>query len=230
MLYTLNMKIQLLVILPFLLLLQQGFAQNRRIVVAKDGSGQFTTVQEALNTVSDSSQTTTVIFIKDGVYKEKLRLAASKWNVHLIGESADKTILTYDDYASKKDSAGKDIGTSGSASFFIYGSDFTAENITFENSAGPVGQAVAVRVSGDKVKFINCRFLGFQDTLFTQGTDSRQYYFNCYIEGTVDFIFGSSTALFERCTLFGKRGGYYTAASTPQEKRYGYVFLNCTLT
>lgn len=203
---------------------------QKRLTVSQDGQGDFTTVQQAIDAVEDSSGSETLIYIKNGVYKEKLRLPASKINVHFIGESVEKTILTYDDFASRKDSAGKDIGTSGSASFFIFGSDFSAENITFENSAGPVGQAVAVRVTGDRVKFINCRFLGFQDTLYTHGDNSRQYYYKCYIEGTVDFIFGASTALFERCTIFGKRGGFYTAASTPPNKKFGYVFLNCTIT
>lgn len=206
------------------------FAQERKIIVAQDGSGNYKTVQQAINAVKDSNLSTTTIFIRNGVYKEKLRLPETKMNVHFIGESVDKTVLTYDDYASKKDSAGKDIGTSGSASFFIFGSGFTAENITFENSSGPVGQAVAVRVTGDKAKFINCRFLGFQDTLYTHGDNSRQYYYKCYIEGTVDFIFGASTALFDSCTVYGKGGGYYTAASTPGNKKFGYVFRNCRIT
>src|SRR5215204_7040729 len=132
-----------------------AFSQAGKITVAQDGSGNFKTVQEAVNAVKDSNTSVTTIFIKNGVYKEKLRLPASKINVHFIGESVEKTILTYNDYASKKDSAGKDIGTSGSASFFVFGDNFSAENITFENSSGPVGQAVAVRVTGDKAKFIN---------------------------------------------------------------------------
>ena len=204
--------------------------QPKKITVARDGSGDYKTVQQAIDVVKDSSINVTTIFIKNGIYKEKLRLPASKVRVHFVGESLDKTVLTYDDYASRKDSTGKDIGTSGSSSFFVEGADFSAENITFENAAGPVGQAVAVRVTGDRAKFINCRFLGFQDTLYTYGFDSRQYYQHCYIEGTVDFIFGSSTALFDSCTIFGKRGGYFTAASTPQNKKFGYVFLNCTIT
>jgi pectinesterase len=207
-----------------------AFSQATSITVSKDGKGDFRTVQEAINAVKDFNKAVTTIYIKNGVYKEKLNLPESKTNVRLIGERVDKTILTYDDYASKKDSSGNNIGTSGSSSFFIFGADITAENITFENSAGPVGQAVAVRVTGDRIKFINCRFLGFQDTLYTHGTDSRQYYFKCYIEGTVDFIFGSSTALFDSCTIFGKKGGFYTAASTPENKKFGYVFLNCTIT
>ncbi len=122
------------------------------------------------------------------------------------------------------------MGTSGSSGFYIYGTGFTAINITFQNTAGPVGQAVAVSVAGDKIIFKNCRFLGFQDTLYTYGRESRQYYNNCYIEGTVDFIFGSSTAVFDSCTIYGKRSGYYTAASTPEGKRFGYVFLHCNIT
>ncbi|MBE7171666.1 MAG: pectin esterase [Williamsia sp.] len=205
-------------------------AVPRKIVVAQDGTGDFRTVQQAIDAIADSASDITTMFIRNGVYKEKLRLPESKWRVYFVGESVEKTILTYDDYASKKDSAGKDIGTSGSASFFINGSDFSAENITFQNAAGPVGQAVAVRIAGDKIRFKHCRFLGFQDTLYTYGTESRQYYSDCYIEGTVDFIFGSSTALFDSCTIYGKTAGFYTAASTPQGKQFGYVFLHCNIT
>lgn len=203
--------------------------QTRRVTVAKDGTGEYNTVQAAINAIRDNDQDTIIVFIKNGIYKEKLVLPATKANIHFIGESVNGTILTYDDYASKKDSLGNNIGTSGSASFCIYGAGFRAENITFENAAGPVGQAVAVRVTGDRAVFINCRFLGFQDTLYTHGSDSRQYYYRCYIEGTVDFIFGSSTALFDSCTIYGKRGGYYTAASTPEGTAFGYVFMNCRI-
>ncbi|MBV4357534.1 pectinesterase family protein [Pinibacter aurantiacus] len=207
-----------------------AISQTKKIIVSKDGKGDCKTVQEAINAVPDSSNSETIIYIKNGVYKEKLRLPETKSKVHFVGESVEGTILTYDDYASKKDSTGQNIGTSGSSSFFVFGNDFTAENITFENSSGPVGQAVAIRVTGDRAKFINCRFLGFQDTLYTQGDNSRQYYYKCYIEGTVDFIFGAATAVFDNCTLFAKNGGYYTAAATPEGKKFGYVFLNCKLT
>lgn len=207
-----------------------AISQTKKIIVSQDGKGDYKTVQAAINAVPDSSASETIIYIKNGVYKEKLRLPEAKMKVHLVGESVDKTILTYDDYASKKDSAGQNIGTSGSSSFFVFGNDFTAENITFENSSGPVGQAVAVRVTGDRAKFINCRFLGFQDTLYTHGDNSRQYYYKCYIEGTVDFIFGAATAVFDSCTLYAKNSGYYTAASTPEGRKFGYVFLNCKLT
>jgi len=199
------------------------------IIVAQDGSGDFTSVQEAIGAVPDMRRNRTFIFIKNGTYKEKLILPSTKTNVSFIGEDAEKTILTFDDYASKQNSFGEEIGTSGSASFFIYGEGFEARNITFENSAGPVGQAVAVRIDGDRVKFENCRFLGNQDTLYPHGKESRQYYKNCYIEGTVDFIFGWSTAVFDSCRIFCKRDGYITAASTEEHKPYGFVFRNCSV-
>ncbi len=201
-------------------------------IVAKDGSGDFQTVQAAINAMPDLRKNPTIIYIKNGTYKEKLLLPATKQNVKFVGQHLDSVILTYDDYASKKNIFGEEIGTSGSASFFIYGDNFTAQNISFENSAGPIGQAVAVRVASDRVRFINCKFLGFQDTIYTYGygAASRQYYKDCYIEGTTDFIFGSSTAVFDGCILFGKTGGqFFTAASTPDTSRFGYVFLKCTV-
>jgi pectinesterase len=207
-----------------------GRALAYDFVVAQDGSGNYRTVQEAFNAVPDFRKKVTTIFIKKGVYKEKLVLAGSKNLVKIIGEDLTKTVLTYDDYNQKKNIFGEDKGTSGSSSIYIYGGDFSAENITFQNSSGPVGQAVAVWVAGDKARFKNCRFLGFQDTLYTYGYGSRQYYKDCYIEGTVDFIFGSSTAWFEDCTIFCKQNGYVTAASTPDSTRYGYVFKNCKIT
>lgn len=201
------------------------------MVVAYDGSGDYKTVQEAINAVPDFRSKETRIFIKNGTYKEKLILPASKNNVTFIGEDAKSTVLTFDDYAQKLNKFGEEIGTTGSSSFFIFGNDFTAKNITFENSAGPVGQAVAVRVNGDRIIFENCRFLGNQDTLYPNGKDSRQYYKNCYIEGTTDFIFGWSTAVFENCEIFSKEGGHYiTAASTEKESPFGFVFINCKLT
>lgn len=208
-----------------------SYCQDRKITVAQDGSGDYQTVQEALNAVPDFRNVVTLIWIKKGTYKEKLNLSGSKRMVKLIGEDPEKTILTYDDYAQKKNSFGENMGTSGSASFYLYGDGFSAENITFANSSGPVGQAVAVWIASDKAVFRNCRFLGFQDTLYTWGRGSRQYYKNCYIEGTTDFIFGASTAFFEDCILFCKKGGsYLTAASTPDTSKFGYVFKNCKIT
>lgn len=208
-------------------------AQNPKpydFVVAQDGSGDFKTVQEAINAVPDFRKVTTTIFIKNGIYKEKLNLSASKQMVKMIGENVSKTVLTYDDWAQKKNTFGEEKGTSGSSSFYIYGSQFSAEQITFQNTAGPVGQAVALFVAGDKAKFTNCRMLGFQDTLYTYGYGSRQYYYKCYIEGTVDFIFGSATAVFDECEIFCKKAGYITASSSPDTSKYGYVFIKSKIT
>ncbi|MES2240153.1 MAG: pectinesterase family protein [Bacteroidota bacterium] len=201
------------------------------IVVSADGTADYKTVQEAINSVPLLKTTETKVFIKNGTYKQKLELFKDKNNITLIGESKEQVILTYDDFASKKNNLGENIGTSGSASFIVTGNNFKAKNITFENSSGAVGQAVAVRIDGDKVIFDNCKFLGFQDTLYPRDATSRQYYKNCYIEGTVDFIFGASTAVFEQCEIFAKtEGGYLTAASTLETNPYGFVFLNCKLT
>lgn len=221
-----------LTILFLLLFVARSHAQQKHdFTVAKDGSGDFKTVQEAINAVPDLRKNRTTIFIKNGVYKEKLILPYTKTNLTFIGESVEKTILTHDDYAAKKNRFGEEMGTSGSSSFFVNGEGFIARNITFENSSGPVGQAVAVRIDADKVFFENCRFLGFQDTLYPHGKNSRQYYKNCYIEGTVDFIFGWSTAVFKDCEIFCKGdGGYVTAASTLQEAPYGFVFIDCKIT
>ncbi|GAF03765.1 pectinesterase family protein [Saccharicrinis fermentans] len=206
------------------------FGRSIDFVVAKDGTGDFLTVQEAINAVPDFRKITTTIWVKNGVYKEKLVLPASKTRLTLLGESARTTIITFDDFAAKKNRFGEEMGTTGSSGFFVFGDEFTARNITFENSSGPVGQAVAVRVDGDKACFYNCRFLGFQDTLYPHRKESRQYYENCYIEGTVDFIFGWATAVFYKCEIFCKDKGYVTAAATPEGKPYGFVFLNCKVT
>ncbi|MGB9810097.1 MAG: pectinesterase family protein, partial [Caldanaerobacter sp.] len=136
------------------------------LVVSKAGDGDFKTVQEAIDAVPDFRKEITTIFIENGVYKEKLVLPASKNWVTFIGESVENTIITNDDFASKKNRFGEEMGTTGSSGFYVFGSDFTAENITFENSAGPIGQAVAVRIEGDRIFFNNCRFLGNQDTLY----------------------------------------------------------------
>ena len=205
-------------------------AADYNFVVAQDGSGDFTTVQAAINAVPDYRKAgPTLIYIKKGIYKEKIVIAESKQNVQLIGE--DGAVLTYDDYAQKPNVFGEGKGTSGSGSIYIFGPDFFAENITFENTSGPVGQAVACHVAGDRAVFRRCRFLGFQDTLYTFGENTREYYEDCYIEGTVDFIFGKATAVFNRCELRSKRtGGFLTAPATPQGSNYGYVFYDCKLT
>ncbi len=212
-------------------------ARPLTIIVAQDGSGDFRCIQEAFDAVPDYATEVTTILIRPGVYKERLVLKPSKRSVKLRGEDPHKTIVTYDNFATKSNpETGKHYGTTGSSSFFVEADDFTAENISFANSSGPFGQAVAVNITGNRVAFKNCRFLGFQDTLYTKGPqddkskESLQYFESCYIEGTVDFIFGAATALFIRCELRSKGNGYVTAASTPQAKPYGYVFVDCKLT
>lgn len=198
-------------------------------VVAQDGSGDYKTVQEAFDAVPKLKTQRTIIFIKNGTYKQVLTLEKDKNNVTLIGESQEKVILTYDNYSSKINPlTNQGYGTSGSSSCFIKGTAFYAKNITFENSSGPVGQALAIHIEGDKAVFSNCKFLGFQDTVY--GGDSRQYFKDCYIEGSTDFIFGSSTAFFDNCHLHTKGGSAITAASTKEYINFGYVFNKCKIT
>ena len=222
---------QLILTIAILVYWQTVSAKQYDFVVSQDGSADFLTVQEAIMAVPDFRDLPTVIFVKSGVYKEKILLPTTKTKVILIGEDALNTILTFDDYASKHNRFGEEMGTTGSSSFFVFGDDFTAKNLTFQNTAGPVGQAVAIRVTGDRAYFEHCRFVGFQDTLYAHGERSRQYYKSCYIEGTTDFIFGWSTAVFEDCEIYSKEGGQYiTAASTLEDVAHGFVFINCRLT
>lgn len=231
------MKKILLFNIGLALMLSVSAQQKKYIIVAKDGSGDFTTVQQAIDAAPDFSHDTTTIFIKDGIYKEKIMVPSSKRLLKLVGENADSVILAYDNYASKKNIVGENMGTSGSASFYLFASDFTAENITFQNSAGPVGQALAIFIAADRARFIHCRFIGFQDTIYTYGNGNscavqgREYFRDCYIEGATDFIFGSAIAVFDHCTVFCREGGHYiTAASTPKGNAFGYVFLHCNIT
>ena len=208
-----------------------GWAQRTHVVVAPDGSGNYRTVQAALDAVPLNNRAPITIFIKKGTYKEKLNLAKKQNYVKLVGEDAAETILAYDDYNGRAtETTPEPMGTSEAASFRVFANDFSAENLTFANLAGNVGQAPAMWVYGDRARFQNCRFLGFRDTLYTYGYGSRQYYRNCYIEGTTDFILGAATAWFEECTLFCKKGGTcITAASTPDSVSYGYVFQQCKI-
>jgi len=220
------------VIIIFISFLFAGFANAQtKIIVAKDGSGNYTTVQAAMNAIPLNNKKPITILIKDGVYKEKLYLDATKDFVTIIGEDKFKTILTYDDHTGKVSPKGDTINTRTSASFVVMANNFSAENITFQNDAGfSAGQAVGLESDGDKASFYNCRIVGNQDILFTNNENSRQYYKDCYIEGTTDFIFGSSTVWFEHCHIHSKKNSHVTAASTPQEHPFGYVFNNCVLT
>jgi len=206
-----------------------AFAQQ--ITVASDGSGRFETVQAALDAVPLNNKKPVTIFIRNGIYKEKLHLDSAKNFVTLVGEDKYRTILTYDDHTGKKASDGQVINTRTSWSFLVKADHFTAINITFRNDAGfTAGQAVAVESDGDRAVFRDCRFIGNQDVLFTNNENSRQLFTNCYIEGTTDFIFGSSTVWFEDCHIHSKKESHVTAASTPASHKFGYVFNNCILT
>ena len=211
------------------------------IVVDQTGHGDYMTVQEAIDVVPNySHEKITTILIKAGTYKEAVDIPHTKFRMKISGEGADKTILTYDRYAEQiwPDNDFK-VGTSGSASIYIHSSYVTFEDITFENTAGEgkeIGQAVAVFTDGDFLFFHRCRFIGNQDTLYTYGRFGkdggikRNYFLDCYIEGTTDFIFGPSIAYFENCHIHSKKNSYVTAASTLQDQKYGYVFKNCKLT
>lgn len=222
------------------------------IVVAQDGSGDFQTIQEAINHIPEDNSTRTIIQVKKGRYHEKLHI--DRRLITLKGEGME-TVITYDDCALKRWPDGKKYGTFNSYTVLITGDDFLAEDITFENAAGPgkiAGQALAAYIDADRVVFRNCRFLGHQDTIFTgplppvtgngdlfdsprEGMPrkkGRHYYENCFIAGDVDFIFGGATAVFYNCELFShdRHTGYITAASTPEGEKYGYVLINCKLT
>ena len=198
-------------------------------IVAKDGSGNFGTIQEAVNACRDYAERDYLIFVKKGLYTEKLSIPTWKKRVAIIGESVDSTVITYNDFSGKIDSTGRKHSTFTSFTCQVAGNDIVFENITFVNSAGRVGQAVAAHVEGDRCVFRNCKFIGNQDTLFASGENSRQYYIDCTIEGTTDFIFGAATAVFENCTIVSKVDSYITAASTLPGREFGFVFLNCRL-
>jgi pectinesterase len=199
------------------------------IVVAQDGSGQFKSVQDAIMSVpAGSAANPVVIHIKAGTYKELIYIQHEKRFFHLVGDSAEKTILTFDLHANLTGPNGKPIGTFRTPSTIVDADDFTAEDITFENTAGPVGQALAIRVDSERAVFRRCRFLGWQDTLFLNR--GRQYFEDCYIAGHVDFIFGAATAFFERCHIHCLKNGYISAASTYDNQRFGFVFSNCKIT
>ena len=211
-----------------LLCAAQLFAQTN-LFVAADGSAQFNTVQSAIMSVpSGSREMPVVIHVAPGTYKELIYIQREKRFFKVIGTSPTNTVLSFNLYAGITNAEGKPIGTFKTPSTTIDADDFTAENLTFENSAGPVGQALAIRVDGDRAAFRNCRFLGWQDTIFINR--GRQYFENCYVEGHVDFIFGAATTWFENCEIHALRDGYLTAASTPVDVPFGYVFNRCKIT
>ncbi|MDF3078160.1 MAG: pectin esterase [Sphingobacteriaceae bacterium] len=213
---------------------QQG-AYPTSLTVALDGSGNFETIQEAINSTRDLGISRVTIHIKKGIYHEKIIVPSWKTNISLIGDDKENTIISNADYSGKlfpggKDAIGKDkFSTFNSYTLLVQGDGFTAENLTIENTAGRFGQAVALHVEGDKAIIRNCRILGNQDTLYTATSNSRQYYVDCYIEGTTDFIFGEATTVFQSCTIKSLTHSYITAAATSSAQKFGYVFFDCKL-
>jgi pectinesterase len=204
----------------------QALKIQHDLVVAKDGSGDFRYIQDAIDAIRVYLPKPITVRIKKGIYKEKIIVPSTLTNVTFLGENPDSTVISYDDFSGK----GK-METFDTYTVKVMGNDIIFKNITFENTAGRVGQAVALHVEGDRCVFENCRFLGNQDTLFASGENKRQYFLNCYIEGTVDFIFGSATAFFERCKIHSKTSNtFISAASTPKWVVFGYVFKDCQLT
>ena len=201
------------------------------IVVSRDGTGQFRNISEAIEVCRAFMDYHKVIYVKKGTYKEKLVIPQWLTNIEICGEDRDKTIITWDDHANiPLPAIGKGMGTFRTYTLKIQGSRITLKNITVENNSARLGQAVALHTEGDRLTFVNCRFLGHQDTIYTGNAKTRLYFEDCYIEGTTDFIFGPSTAWFEHCDIFCKADSYITAASTPQDVAYGYIFNNCTIT
>lgn len=226
----------LILLLPVITIAQQQ-TYPKYLTVAQDGSGNYKTIQEAVNAMRDFSQERVTIFIKKGIYKEKLVVPSWKTNIALVGESRDSTIITNDDFSGKPLPGGKDVTTGrdkfstfNSYTVLVKGNDFRAENLTIQNTAGRVGQAVALHAESDRCVILNCRLLGNQDTLYVGIDSSRQYYKNCHIEGTTDFIFGPATVVFQDCTIKSLSNSYITAASTTTRQAYGFVFFDCTLT
>lgn len=228
------MKTLLTIILSLSTLLTvqaKNFDNPDTIVVDRNGRGQFRNISEAIEVCRAFMDYHKVIYVKNGTYKEKLVLPQWLTNIEICGEDRDKTIITWDDHANiVLPETGKGMGTFRTYTLKIQGSSITLKNITIENNSARLGQAVALHTEGDRLVFLNCRFLGHQDTIYTGNAGTRLYFKGCYIEGTTDFIFGPSTAWFEQCDIFCKANSYITAASTPQNVQYGYVFNQCTVT
>ncbi|WP_037288383.1 pectinesterase family protein [Saccharibacillus sacchari] len=200
------------------------------ITVSKQSDADFTTLQSALDYIPIGSTESVTMRIKPGVYEEKVTVRADAPPILLLGDDAASTIISWSDNAHTLDDAGQPLGTFRSGTLNVLSEHFTAENVTIRNASGPgTGQAVAAFVDAGYAVFRRVRLLGDQDTLYTG--KGKQYYDDCYIEGDVDYIFGAATAVFDRCRLHNKRSrGYITAASTPEDEKCGYVFLDCTIT
>ena len=200
------------------------------LFVARDGTAEFRNIGDAIEVCRAFMDYHKVIFVKRGIYKEKLIIPSWLDNIEIVGEDVDNTIITYDDHANiRLEGTERGMGTFRTYTLKIEGNGITLKNITIENNSARLGQAVALHTEGDRLRFIGCRFLGHQDTIYTGKAGTRLYFLNCYIEGTTDFIFGPSTAWFEGCVIKSKANSYVTAASTPRDIAYGYVFNHCRL-
>ena len=203
----------------------------QKFTVAKDGSGKYKTIQSALDAIPSNNKKQITILVKPGIYNEVVTVDATKKFISLKGEDKDKTIISFNNHAGAVLPNGDTLNTWTCATAFIYADNFSAENITFRNDAGfTAGQAVALRVEGNRASFKNCAMMGFQDVLFLSGSGVKHYFENCYIEGTTDFIFGAATAYFKNCKIHSKKNSHVTAASTNSIIPYGFVFDSCTLT
>lgn len=226
-----NIIISLLALLALTASAANKYDNPDTLVVARDGTGEFRNVDDAIEVCRAFMDYHKVIFVKKGVYKEKLIIPSWLTNIEICGEDRDNTVITWDDHANiKTQERPNGMGTFRTYTLKIEGSHITLKNITVENNSARLGQAVALHTEGDCLTFVNCRFLGHQDTVYTGVAGSRQLFNNCYIEGTTDFIFGPGTAWFENCEIRSKADSYITAASTPADQPYGYVFHNCRLT
>lgn len=200
------------------------------LFVARDGTAEFRNIDDAIEVCRAFMEYHKVIFVKKGTYKEKLIVPSWLTNIEICGEDRDNTIITYDDHANVFiPGTDRKMVTFRTYTVRVDGNDITFRNITIENNAARLGQAVALHTQGDRLTFVNCRILGNQDTVYTGGINTRLYFKDCHIEGTTDFIFGPSTAWFENCTILSRTDSYITAASTPQNVEYGYVFNRCKI-
>lgn len=223
-------KKYIIIFFATLLLSNYSFAQQS-ITVSQHKNSKYKTVQSAIDAIPVNNSKPFIIYIKNGVYKEVVTVDVRKHFVHLVGENKDSTIITFNNHSGTKLANGDTLNTWTCSSFFVYANNFTAQNICFNNNAGfTAGQAVAMRIEGDRAAFKNCKFTGFQDVLFLSGNGVKHYFKNCYVEGTTDFIFGAATALFDSCHIHSKKNSHVTAASTNSIIKYGFVFLNCNLT
>lgn len=206
-----------------------GAAESVSSVVALDGSGMFRSIQEAINAAPQltTAAETWTIRIKPGVYRELIYVMREKRFIRLVGDDAAGTRIVGGLYAGMPGADGQPIGTFRTPTLWIDADDFAVENLTVVNDAGRVGQAVALRVDGDRVVFRGCQFRGWQDTLLSNR--GRHYFENCLIAGAVDFIFGGGTAFFEACDLVCEGDGFITAASTLPYDDYGFVFARCRI-